>query len=39
MTLSEKINGEIAAAMKAKDQTRLSSLRMLKAAIMAAGHN
>jgi uncharacterized protein YqeY len=34
MTLSEKINGEIAAAMKAKDQTRLSSLRMLKAAIM-----
>ena len=34
MTLSEKINGEIAAAMKAKDQVRLSSLRMLKAAIM-----
>ena len=34
MTLNEKVNGEIAAAMKAKDQARLSALRMLKAAIM-----
>ena len=34
MTLNEKVNGEISAAMKAKDQVRLSSLRMLKAAIM-----
>ena len=34
MTLTEKVNGEIAAAMKAKDQGRLSALRMLKAAIM-----
>jgi uncharacterized protein YqeY len=37
MTLSDKINAEIAAAMKAKDQVRLSSLRMLKAAIMNKG--
>ena len=37
MTLNEKVNGEIAAAMKAKDQVRLSSLRMLKAAIMNKG--
>lgn len=34
MTLSDKINTEITAAMKAKHQVRLSSLRMLKAAIM-----
>jgi len=34
MTLSDKINTEITAAMKAKSQVRLSSLRMLKAAIM-----
>ena len=34
MTLSDKVNTEITAAMKAKDQVRLSSLRMLKAAIM-----
>ena len=34
MTLNEKVNGEIAAAMKAKDPGRLSALRMLKAAIM-----
>ena len=33
MTLTEKVNGEIAAAMKAKNQGRLSALRMLKAAI------
>ena len=37
MTLNEKVNGEIAAAMKAKDQARLSALRMLKAAIMNKG--
>src|SRR6185295_3185589 len=37
MTLNEKVNGEIAAAMKAKDQVRLSALRMLKAAIMNKG--
>jgi uncharacterized protein YqeY len=34
MTLTEKVNGEIATAMKAKDAARLSALRMLKAAIM-----
>ena len=34
MTLSDKINTEITAAMKTKSQVRLSSLRMLKAAIM-----
>jgi uncharacterized protein YqeY len=34
MTLTEKVNGEIAAAMKARNQVRLSALRMLKAAIM-----
>ena len=37
MTLSDKVNGEITAAMKAKDQVRLSALRMLKAAIMNKG--
>ena len=37
MNLNEKVNGEIAAAMKAKDQVRLSALRMLKAAIMNKG--
>src|ERR1044072_2920110 len=37
MTLTEKVNGEIAAAMKAKNQVRLSALRMLKAAIMNKG--
>jgi uncharacterized protein len=37
MTLNEKINGEITAAMKAKSQVRLSALRMLKAAIMNKG--
>ena len=37
MTLSEKVNGQITAAMKAKDSVRLSSLRMLKAAIMNKG--
>ena len=34
MTLNEKVGADIAAAMKAKDQPRLSALRMLKAAIM-----
>ena len=37
MTLNEKVNGEITAAMKAKDPARLSALRMLKAAIMNKG--
>jgi uncharacterized protein YqeY len=37
MTLNEKIGAEITAAMKAKDVTRLSALRMLKAAIMNKG--
>jgi uncharacterized protein YqeY len=34
MTLEQKITADIAQAMKAKDQTRLSTLRMLKAALM-----
>ena len=34
MTLSDKVTSDITAAMKAKDQPRLSALRMLKAAIM-----
>jgi uncharacterized protein YqeY len=37
MLLRDKINGDIAAAMKAKETTRLSALRMLKAAIMNKG--
>jgi uncharacterized protein YqeY len=37
MTLNEKVNAEITAAMKAKDAVRLSALRMLKAAIMNKG--
>jgi uncharacterized protein YqeY len=37
MTLSDNLNVQIAAAMKAKDPVRLSSLRMLKAAIMNKG--
>jgi uncharacterized protein YqeY len=37
MTLSDKVNTEITAAMKAKNPVRLSSLRMLKAAIMNKG--
>jgi uncharacterized protein YqeY len=37
MTLSETVNGDITAAMKARDQARLSALRMLKAAIMNMG--
>ena len=34
MKLSDRVNTEITSAMKAKDQARLSALRMLKAAIM-----
>lgn len=34
MRLSDKVNVEITAAMKAKDAARLSALRMMKAAIM-----
>jgi uncharacterized protein YqeY len=35
--LNEQVNAGITAAMKAKDQVRLSALRMLKAAIMNKG--
>ena len=34
MTLTQKVNADIAAAMKARDSARLSALRMMKAAIM-----
>ncbi len=34
MTLAERVNLDISAAMKAQDAPRLSALRMLKAAIM-----
>jgi uncharacterized protein YqeY len=37
MKLSDRVNNDIAAAMKARDQSRLSALRMLKAAIMNKG--
>ena len=37
MPLAEKVNADIATAMKAKDPARLSALRMLKAAIMNKG--
>ena len=37
MALAERVNAEITAAMKARDQGRLSALRMLKAAIMNKG--
>jgi uncharacterized protein YqeY len=37
MKLSERINTDISSAMKARDQARLSALRMLKAAIMNKG--
>jgi hypothetical protein len=37
MTLSDKVNADIAAAMKARDPARLSALRMMKAAIMNKG--
>lgn len=34
MTLKEKINSDLIAAMKAKEEMKVSTLRMLKAAIM-----
>jgi hypothetical protein len=37
MNLNEQIGADITAAMKAKDATRLSALRMLKAAVMNKG--
>ena len=37
MKLSDRVNADITAAMKTKDQNRLSALRMLKAAIMNKG--
>ena len=37
MLLRDKVNGDITAAMKAKETARLSALRMLKAAIMNKG--
>src|SRR5918999_892252 len=37
MGLSDNVNADITAAMKAKDGARLSALRMLKAAIMNKG--
>jgi uncharacterized protein YqeY len=37
MKLTDKVNADIAAAMKAKDAGRLSALRMVKAAIMNKG--
>jgi uncharacterized protein YqeY len=37
MSLNEKIGAEITAAMRAKDAVRLSTLRMLKAAVMNKG--
>jgi len=37
MLLRDKVNAGIAAAMKAREATRLSALRMLKAAIMNKG--
>jgi uncharacterized protein YqeY len=37
MKLSDRVNADISAAMKAQDASRLSALRMLKAAIMNKG--
>ena len=37
MGLTDKVNADIAAAMKAKNAARLSALRMIKAAIMNKG--
>ena len=37
MSLSETVNTDITAAMKARDASRLSALRMLKAAVMNKG--
>ena len=37
MRLTDKVNADITAAMKAKDSPRLSALRMMKAAMMNKG--
>ena len=37
MSLNDQVGADIAAAMKARDSSRLSALRMLKAAIMNKG--
>ena len=37
MLLRDQVNADIATAMKAKEATRLSALRMLKAAILNKG--
>jgi hypothetical protein len=37
MTLEQTLTGDIAAAMKARDATKLSTLRLLKAALMNKG--
>jgi hypothetical protein len=37
MNLSDRINADITSAMKSREQTRLSALRMLKAAVMNKG--
>jgi uncharacterized protein YqeY len=37
MSLNNKVSADIAAAMKSRDATRLSALRMLKAAVMNKG--
>lgn len=37
MSLTDKVNGDITAAMKTKDAPRLSALRMMKAAMMNKG--
>lgn len=37
MPLTDKVNADITAAMKAKDSARLSALRMMKAAMMNKG--
>lgn len=37
MSLNDKVSADITAAMKARDATRLSALRMLKAAVMNKG--
>jgi uncharacterized protein YqeY len=37
MSLNDQVSADIAAAMKARDSSRLSALRMLKAAIMNKG--
>jgi hypothetical protein len=37
MTLNEQVSADVTSAMKARDATRLSALRMLKAAVMNKG--